>query len=206
MTIARARLNYRQLHKVLGLLLLVPLLGWALTGAVFILQPGYAAAYAELSPKRYPLTAAAAITPQPNWLEFKVLHTILGEHLLVHTPLGWQQLDPSTMLTLGPPQAAELAALVADAITVDEARYGQVLAVHGSQVVTSTGVKIDVDWSSLSLRQQGQDTRLIDTLYKIHYLQWWGHQPANTVFAVVALLCVVALVIYGVLVYWHGRN
>jgi hypothetical protein len=57
-------------------------LGWAGTGCVFFLKPGYADAYEFLSPKTYPLEEAASITPDPSWLEYRCFRTILGEHLI----------------------------------------------------------------------------------------------------------------------------
>jgi hypothetical protein len=40
------RTRTRTAHRLLGLVLLAPLCGWALTGLVFFFKPGYARAYA----------------------------------------------------------------------------------------------------------------------------------------------------------------
>ena len=39
----------RLLHKIIGVVLLLPLLGWAATGAIFFIKPGYAGAYEQLA-------------------------------------------------------------------------------------------------------------------------------------------------------------
>ncbi len=38
----------RRFHRLLGLVLLLPILGWAATGLVFFTKPGYAQAYAGI--------------------------------------------------------------------------------------------------------------------------------------------------------------
>ena len=84
-------------HRRLGLLLLLPLCLWALTGLVFYFKPGYGGAYEQIAVKAYPLPSLAAVSVQPTWLEVRRLHTVLGEHLLVRTAAGWQQLHPHSL-------------------------------------------------------------------------------------------------------------
>jgi hypothetical protein len=59
----------RTLHRVIGLILLLPFFGWALTGLVFFVKPGYEGAYELLSPKTYPLDSALTINPDPSWAD-----------------------------------------------------------------------------------------------------------------------------------------
>ena len=76
----------RKLHRVIGLVMLLPLFGWALTGFIFFVKPGYEGAYELLQPKTYPMgDEKIAVTPDASWLEFRCFKTILGNHLLVRT-------------------------------------------------------------------------------------------------------------------------
>lgn len=43
----------RKLHRVIGLVMLLPLFGWAITGFIFFLKPGYEGAYELLQLKTY---------------------------------------------------------------------------------------------------------------------------------------------------------
>ena len=56
-------MNIRTLHKIIGLLLFVPLVIWAMTGAVFLIKPGYEQAYEKLVVKTYPLNRAVKLEP-----------------------------------------------------------------------------------------------------------------------------------------------
>jgi hypothetical protein len=187
----------RKLHRVIGLLLLLPFMGWILTGFVFFLKPGYSGAYELLQPRTYPLAEAVTLRPAPGWLEFRYCQTVLGPHLLVRTVQGWQQLDPATWAVRPLPPPAEVERLVADALAQNPARYGQITAVTDSTVSTSTGVQIGLNWPRLSLQQTGTDTRLIDRLYKIHYLQWTGVKAVDTVLGGAGLVLVLALSLLG---------
>ena len=80
--------------------MLLPLVGWCVTGFVFFIKPGYEGAYELLQPKTYPLDGPLAITPDPSWLELRYLKTIIGNHLLVRTAQGW------LALPLAPPSLA----------------------------------------------------------------------------------------------------
>ena len=87
----------RALHRITGLLMLLPLTGWAITGAVFFLKPGYAGAYDLLQVKTYSLEPDISMQADPSWLEVRLLKTILGEHLLARTSKGWLHLDPLSL-------------------------------------------------------------------------------------------------------------
>ncbi|MGH9802921.1 MAG: hypothetical protein ACRD82_21345, partial [Blastocatellia bacterium] len=88
----------RKLHRVVGLVMLLPLFGWAITGFVFFVKPGYEGAYELLQPKTYPMDGGnIALTADPSWLEFRYFKTVLGNHLIVRTAQGWQHLDPATL-------------------------------------------------------------------------------------------------------------
>ena len=111
----------RALHRVIGLVMLLPMTGWAITGAVFFLKPGYQGAYEILPVKTY------------------------------------------------------------------------LLSIEGEKITTDTGVKIEMDWNRLALSQRGKDTDRIDTLYKIHYLQWTGVKSVDNIIGALGIVLVLAL-------------
>jgi hypothetical protein len=164
----------RNAHRIIGLVLLVPLIGWVVTGVIFFVKPGYAGAYESLRPKAYPLAESLTVVPEGNWLEYRYVRTILGPHLLVRDAEGWQQVDPGTMEPRPLPGMEGIRSLVEDAIAGNPSRYGSVDRVDGREIITTTNVRITLGWNDLSFSQRGEDTELIDAIYKIHYLQWTG--------------------------------
>ena len=177
--------------------MLLPLAGWAVTGAIFFVKPGYAGAYEVLQVKTYPLETNIAIRTDPSWLEVRFVKTILGEHLLARTSRGWLHLDPSTLQPMPEPSADDLDELVTDAFTANPARYGRVASIEGSLITTSTGVTVEMDWNRLGLSQHGKDTDRLDRLYKIHYLQWTGVKSVDKVLGALGILLVLALSMLG---------
>jgi len=187
----------RKLHRIAGVVLLLPLIGWAVTGAVFFLKPGYSGAYETLAVKSYPVETEIKLSPDPEWLEARFIRTILGEHMLARTSRGWLHYDPRTLKLRSEPSIDEIRELVSDAISSNPARYGKIIRVEGSNVVTDTGIHIDLDWSRLALSQRGGDTDRIDALYKIHYLQWTGMKSVDQVLGALGILLVVLLSALG---------
>src|SRR5215475_1556804 len=114
----------RSLHRLLGIVMLLPFLGWATTGAIFFLKPGYAGAYDIPQVKTYPLTEHTQIKTDPTWLEMRLLKTALGEHLLVRNAEGWQHLDPVTRQPKAPPTEDEMRQLLGEALQSNPERYG----------------------------------------------------------------------------------
>lgn len=196
-------MKIRTLHRILGLILLVPFLAWAVTGFVFFLKPGYAGAYEMLSPKTYPLNAAPAVTPDAQWLEYRYVRTVLGDHLLARTAQGWQHLDPATLQAKPSPGEDEIKRFVADAMAVNPPRYGQVKSVTPNEIKTDTGITITLNWQRLSLQQKGSDTDRIDRLYKIHYLQWTGISAIDKALGFIGLSCVLVLTLLGLRLAWR---
>lgn len=189
------------------MILLLPMLGWAATGLVFFLKPGYGEAYEMLSLRTYPLEGNVTITPQPAWLEVRASRTILGRHLLVRTASGWQHLNPDTLTERPAPTPDEVKALLADAFTAHPQRYGTITSVTGNVATTNTQVQVTLDWKRLSLQQRGRDTDWIDRLYKIHYLQWTGVQAVDKVLGVVGLILIAGLSGLGFWLQWNtSRN
>lgn len=189
-------------HKWLAMIISVVLLLWAATGLVFLVKPGYSEAYQQLSIKTYPLRENIIIRPQPEWLEYRVFRTILGLHVVALTESGWEQFDPVNRAVRHLPAADDLQSLMQDSVALYSERYGQVLKplnIDGDMIsaVTSTKIQLTLDWNRFSLKQVGNDTRLIKKLYKLHYLQWTGNKFADTILGVLGLLFLVTLVISG---------
>jgi len=152
----------RALHRIIGLVMLLPLIGWAITGSIFFLKPGYAGAYDTPQVKTYPLETNVALEPAPSWLEFRYVKTILGEHLLARTGQGWQHLDPHSLQPRPAPTPDELRALIADALAANPSRYGHIASIEGDTAITDTDVRVTIDWNRLALAQRGADTDRID--------------------------------------------
>ena len=193
----------RILHRVTGLVMLLPLLAWAITGAIFFLKPGYAGAYESLPVKTYPLASGLAVQPDPAWLEVRVVKTILGEHLLARTAEGWQQIDlrngtgPGNLQVRPAPSDQQLRVLLVDAFSINPARYGQIVSVESNTATTDTGVQVTLDWNRLTLAQRGKDTDRIDFFYRLHYLQWTGVAALDKVLGAAGITLVVALSLLG---------
>ncbi len=182
--------------------MLLPLFGWAVTGFIFFVKPGYEGAYELLQPKTYPMgSEKMALTPDPSWLEFRCLKTILGTHLLVRTAQGWQHLDPATMTARAKPGEQEIKTLLQDAFSANPQRYGQVAGVEGTTATTTTNVRVALNWNRLSLQQTGRDTDRIDLLYKVHYLQWTGIKWLDRMLGMLGLLLIVGLSLLGLLLW-----
>ncbi|MGO4999499.1 hypothetical protein [Oceanisphaera sp. W20_SRM_FM3] len=159
-----------RLHKVLGLLILLPVLGWVVTGLLFFIKPGYQAAYESLTVKTYPLDVNVQITPMNDWQELRLLHTVLGHHLLVKQQGQLLHLDPLTLLPFTP-SLEQTTLLLSEAIAENSERYGSLIEWDGSQGLTSTGVALSLDWQQLNLRQLGPDTQHINTWYNTNRIK-----------------------------------
>ena len=190
-------MTVRRLHRILGIIMLLPFVGWAATGIVFFTKPGYGAAYDALAVKTYPLERPLMVQPDPAWREVRYLRTILGPHLIVRTATGWVQLHPVTLQPLPAPPDEDVKRLIADAFAANPDRYGRIVRLDGAVAATDTGAVITFDWNRLSLQQRGRDTDRIDLLYKVHYLQWTGQKTADKVLGLGGLTLLIALTALG---------
>ncbi|MFN0158052.1 MAG: hypothetical protein ACKVRP_08290 [Bacteroidota bacterium] len=187
----------RKLHRIIGVTLLLPFVGWAVTGLIFFIKPGYADAYDMLTVKTYPLGGSTQVRPDSAWHEFRYFRTILGDHLIVRSADGWQHLDPQSLNPRDPPMEDQIRKLVGDAFTANSQRYGNVSRVSGDSISTDTGIEVTLDWTRLSLYQRGKDTDRIDLLYKIHYLQWTGVDSVDKFLGLAGLVLVLLLTVLG---------
>ncbi len=191
-------INKYRLHRVVGIALLCPLAAWSLTGMVFLIQPGYGAAYEALRVKTYPLDTAIEIPADPQWQELRVLRTVLGTHLIANTHNGNIHLNALTSEPFPDPTDAQKTQLVLDAIEENKDRYGSLTAVDGELITTSSGIEIRLHWDTLSLQQYGNDTRWIDRLYRVHYLQWTGIKTLDKLLGITGLVLLLLISITGI--------
>ena len=189
----------KRLHRWFGILLLLPLLGWIVTGAVFLIKPGYTAAYEILQVKTYPFTENIQIKSHPDWDEIRYLKTVLGLHLLVKINENWQQLDPHSLKQKLIPNDDALSRLFTDAIKHNKKRYGDRFTLKNGRAVTNTEIEITLDWNQMKFQQIGPDRKLISALYRIHYLQWTGNKLLDRFLALIALLILLLLTVLGLL-------
>ncbi len=199
----------RRYHRLVGIIMLTPLLAWTLTGLLFLIQPGYGAAYEMLQPRTYPLSGTlnslVVLPADSGWGDFRYLRTVLGDHLLVSGEEGWEHLRAETLELWPQPDAQMQLQLVADAVALKPERYGQVLRHEEGAMVTSTGVRITLDWNTLGLRQSGNDTRWIDQLYQLHYLQWTGVRWLDRILGVAGLFLLAVMTVTGFRLSFRGR-
>lgn len=198
-------MKYRRLHRLLGLILILPFMAWATTAIFFLVRPGYTEAYAALDLALADLPATITITTEPDWREFRYLSSPLGEHLLVRTGNGWQHLDGRTGAPFPAPDEDGLRRLLDAAIASNPERYGQLSTISGLTAQTSTDVEITVYWDNLSASQSGRDTRWINKVYDIHYLRWTGHAGFDQVFGVAGLILLLILTWTGATLALRGR-
>ena len=177
------------------------MVGWGLTGLLFLVKPGYDGAYEVITTKTYPLEQKLNIAPSENWEEVRVIKSVLGNHLLVTVEGKTKQRGFNTLKQRPMPSVTEIAHLVEDAIADKKGRYGAVLSVNGATVYTTTGIEVTVNWDELKLNQIGSDRHFIDWLYKAHYLQWTPWRLANYVLGIVGLLLLVTLTAIGLRLY-----
>lgn len=198
-------------HQYLGWVLCAPLILWALTGAVFIIKPGYGDAYEQLrlaTPTRT-THAPITLTPLPNWQEARLINTVIGPRLLITTPSAQQHLNIQQHNQV--PTIGDAKALMASAIAHNTKRYGQIEEITLGDNInisanTTTGITLTLNWHTLSVRQKGPDRRLIETLYKLHYLQYTPYPLFNKIIAVIGLCILLGLTALGLCMSMRGKK
>jgi hypothetical protein len=199
-------MNSRKIHTLIGLILIIPMLGWTFTGLMFFIKPGYKAAYEQLTLKTYPLDKSFTIPSSQAWQEVKLIKSILGYHLLVQSADKIEHLDPVSFKVKPFPTSLEYQYLLEDAISKNKERYGNVVNITGAHAKTIHGIDIKLDWNNFKLSQKGSDTKLINLLYKIHYLQWSPFKGLNQVLGMVGLLLLITLTLMGIKLYIESKK
>jgi hypothetical protein len=199
-------INSRRIHKIIGLILILPMLGWTLTGLIFFIKPGYKGAYEQLTLKTYPLEKSFSIPSSKIWQEVRLVKSILGYHLLVKYDGKIEHLDPITFIEKSMPTRSQYESLLKDTLSENKERYGEIVNIKGAFAKTSNGIDIKLDWNNLKLSQKGQDTKLINLLYKVHYLQWSPFKGVNQILGIVGLLLLITLTVLGIRIYVINRD
>jgi hypothetical protein len=190
-------MHKRKLHRLTGIVLLLPFVAWASTAIFFLVRPAYEQAYEQLRVRQLPITDVIMMVPDQNWQEMRFFRTVLGDHLIVREDDGWQHLDGYTLDPMPQPNASDLQRLLEDAFTANPQRYGRVIGIDNYTATTDTGVEILINWDSLSLTQTGRDTRWINKIYDIHYLRWTGYRPFDRVFGLFGLFLLMYMTFSG---------
>lgn len=184
-------------HRWTGIVLLLPFMAWSLTGIFFLVRPGYDEAYERVPVRQYSLPQTLPVPIQPQWQEVRYLRSTLGEHLIVRDENGWQHLHAETAEIWPLPDAEALTQLLQDAFHFNPDRYGQVLSVEGNHAYTDTGVELTINWNTLSISQDGRDSRWIDRIYSIHYLEWTGVYITDRILGLGGLLLLIYMTYSG---------
>lgn len=119
---------------------------------------------------------------------------------------GWRQLDNTKLTPASLPSDADVIRLLEDAITMNPERYGQRVAKLGNLFISETGVRLSLDWSTMSLKQHGRDRELIDQLYNVHYLRWTGHDRIDRAWAIIALGALLLSTLLGARLLLHKKK
>lgn len=193
------RLSFASLHRWAALLLVALLVVWSVTGLLFHWKPGWARAYDQLSVARdepIDMTSVVAIASLPRASSVELFATALGPMYRVTTRDGTSIVDATT----GRPRtftAEDVVRLVDDAVARSPfaARYGAHLGVDGTDVRYAGDQVVSFSPTTMRVSQVGRDTRRIDWLYRIHYLQWTGNAMVDKALALggLALIWIVML-------------
>lgn len=187
----------RSFHKVLGLIMLLPFIAWSASAVFFLVRPGYDEAYERPTVQQYPAQRAYTIPVNENWLETRYFNTVLGEHLIVRQLDGWRHLHADSLQEWVLPSPAQVSLLLEEAIAANSRRYGELISVEGNQATTDTGVELSLDWTTLSISQSGRDSRWIDRIYSIHYLQWTGIELIDNFLGLAGLFLLMTITYTG---------
>lgn len=202
-----------KLHAYLGLALVLPLFVWAVTGLIFVIKPGYDQAYEQLSLARGPLVGGINIQAQPDWHRLQLMQSAIGRHLLVTTANDVPvHLNADNLEPFPPPDSQQLEQLFRAATGHNRERYGDMTdsmqIQEAIRIHTTTDVELELHWPTLHLQQIGADTRFIDRLYRLHYLQWSPSPILNGAAVLLALLALLVMCAVGLrmLVVFHHKE
>lgn len=186
-------------HRLIGILLMLPFIVWSLTAVFFLVRPGFQEAYEAVPVRQYELPTIIRLEPEPDWREIRHFRSILGEHLIIRDDSGWRHLGAATRQNWSLPNEGDLTRILEDAFQFYPDRYGMVVSVFGNTAETDTGVNLVVNWPNLLISQSGRDTRWIDRVYSIHYLEWTGFYVADRILGLSGL----ALLLYMTITGWQ---
>lgn len=186
----------RRAHRFFGLLAVVPLLAWLLSGVMLVvMDPGPSEGVSIPLPTT-PLTRSVTVRPEPGVEEVRLFSTVLGQHLIQKTEFGWRHLDPATGNLKPAPTEDEVRALLEDAFSTMEG-FGDVAVVTADSVLTSTGRVVTLDWSAYAASYTDERTRLGAVLRRVHALGLSGVPQVDRWLMVLAGVLGSALALLG---------
>lgn len=192
-------------HRLIGIVLLLPFLAWSLTGIFFLVRPGYDEAYERVPVWQYAMSPSINLSPAPEWKEIRLFRSILGDHLIFQDEAGWHHLDANTLEAWPLPGEHDITRLLEDAFQFNADRYGSLVSVSGNTAHTDTGVELSINWPTLSITQDGRDSRWIDRIYSIHYLEWTGFLITDRILGLGGLALLIYMTYTGGLMAF-GKN
>ncbi len=186
----------RSVHRLLGALMVLPLLMWAVTGAM--IGSGNKGVGNEFILPPHEVSRSVTVVPDGIWVSARVVGTVLGDHLLLETDVGWRHVDPATGQSKPPPSERQLRTLLEDGFASNPERYGNIVDVSADSVLTDTGRRILVDWGSLTAVERGPDTDREALMVRLHKFALTGDSAFDSKLrlgaaAFVGLLCLFGL-------------
>ena len=179
---------WRKSHRILGIVLLLPLIVWAMRGMIFLGASGWGDAYTPVRIKTMPLEDVPLPDLPFEIYEWRALKTSIGVHLLVKTEQEWRHYSAADGQAWPEPSAQEVRQLLTEAIAANPNRFGKLTEINGLQAATDTDCSITLNWNTLSVMQECPDHARINLLYQLHYLRWTGWRPFDTFMGYAALI------------------
>jgi len=196
---------WARIHRWSAIVLVSMLVVWSITGLLFHLKPGWDRAYDQLSVKRdepIDTSSVVAIASLPKSSSIELFGTVLGPMYRVTTTDSSSIVDATT----GRPRTFtpdEVVRLVDDAVSRSPFanRYGAHVGIAGNDVRYAGDQVVTFSPSTLRVSQQGRDTKRIDWLYRMHYLQWTGNKAIDKILAVGGLVLIWIVMIPGLVLF-----
>lgn len=160
----------RRAHRFFGLLAVLPLLAWLISGVGLAVLETLSTGGGEVTLPTQALHRAVTVRPEPGVGEVRVFETVLGQHLIQETEFGLRHLDPATGQIKPAPAEVELRELLGEAFAVDPEGFGEVELITADSTVTSTGRVIVLDWPSFTATYRDGTTRLANVFRRVHGL------------------------------------
>jgi uncharacterized iron-regulated membrane protein len=209
------RLTFAAVHRWAAIVLVSMLVVWSITGLLFHLKPGWDRAYDQLSVKRdepidlssiVPVASLAnpidakGVSSKPSSIE--LFATVLGPMYRITTSSGSSIVDATT----GKPRTFtpdEIVRLVDDAVSRSAFanRYGAHTGIEGNNVRYAGDQVVTFSPTTMRVSQEGRDTRRIDWLYRLHYLQWTGNKSFDKALAVGGLALIWVVMVPGLVLF-----
>lgn len=201
----------RQAHRWIGVILVLPLVVWGITGLLFHVKPGWVGAYEMLpysrqasrlpegilNPRQLAPDRKVARASYQNTTIGTIAHLTTDDETLLFDATTGAQLSP-----LSEENARKLAGATASMSSYFGERYGRItetrIAEPYVEVHFEGGAVIKVHRHRPELMQSGPDTDRINWLYRMHYLQWTGIASIDNVLGLVGIVLIWSLAFLGV--------